>query len=133
MVSGDTEIPKVPEQFPPECCPLLANWFMPMVPTPDRDTLESAPKAVGSGFLLHYPVPIAGLGPIVGEAQEVEGVGPGSRIAVSVGRRRNPPVRSPKIDQPGLFRMKRGSIRNLVFEQWLNERSSCVKQLLIAL
>jgi hypothetical protein len=27
----------------------------------------------------------------------------------------------------------RGTIRNLVFEQWLNERSSCVKQLLIAL
>lgn len=26
-----------------------------------------------------------------------------------------------------------GTIRNLVFEQWLNERSSCVKQLLIAL
>jgi hypothetical protein len=45
-VSGDTEIAKVPQQLPPERCPLFAKRFMPMLPTPTRDALESAPEAV---------------------------------------------------------------------------------------
>ncbi len=34
VVSGDTEIPIVPQQLPLECCPLVANRFVPM----KRDT-----------------------------------------------------------------------------------------------
>lgn len=100
-ISGDTEIDKVPRQ-PLECRPLLANRPVPILPTPIRDALESAPKAVRRRLLLHHPVPLAGPDPAVGEAQQVEGAGPGPPI--------DPLVRSPEIDQPGLFRVKRQTI-----------------------
>ena len=106
-VSGYAEIPKVPQQLPPECHPLLANWFMPVLATPIRNVFESAPKAVCGGLLLHHPKSLAGPGPIVGEAQQVEGVGPRARIAVVVvGRLQNPPARPPEINQLGLLWVK---------------------------
>src|SRR4029077_19757596 len=104
VVSGDTEIPKVPQQLPLECCPLLANRLMPIPPTPIRDALERAPEAVRCGLLLHHPVSLAGHGPVVGEPQQVEGPRPRPRLAV--GRRRISAVGTPKIDQPGLLRVK---------------------------
>src|ERR1700719_4319121 len=60
---------------------LLANWFMSVLATPLRDTLERSPKAVCRGLLLHHPISFAGHGPVMSEAQQVEGVGPGARIA----------------------------------------------------
>src|SRR5215472_18519010 len=104
-VSGDTEIRKVPQQLPPQCCPLLRNRFVPVSLTPVCDTLESAPETVRRGLLLHHPISVAGHGPVVSEAQQVEGLGPGAHVAV-VKRRRNPPVRSSEVNQPGLLRMK---------------------------
>ncbi len=67
-VSGDAEMLNVPEQLPPQCCPLLANWFIPMLPTPVSDALERAAKAIRSGLLLHHPKFLAGVGPVVSEA-----------------------------------------------------------------
>jgi len=49
---------------------------MPMKATPIRDALETAPEPGRGGLLLHHPMPLAGLGPVVGEAQQVEGAGP---------------------------------------------------------
>src|SRR5208283_1163783 len=76
VVSGDTEVPKVPQQLPLECGPLVANRFVPIAPTPIRDALERAPEPIRGGLLLHHPVSLAGLGPVVGEAQQVEGPRP---------------------------------------------------------
>src|SRR5215831_17908073 len=97
QVADKGEVPEVPQQLAPECCPLLANWFMPILLTPFRDALESAPKAVGGGLLLHHPKSLAGHGPVVSEAQQVEGAGPGAQVAV-VKRRRNPPVRPSEVN-----------------------------------
>ena len=119
-VSGDTKIPKVPQQLPLECCPLLANRFMPVSPTPVRDALESPPEAVSRRLLLHHPVSLAGLRPVMGEPQQVKGAGPGVHIAV-IRRRQAPPVRSPKVDQPGLFRMKRQTVLRQSLWQHLDD------------
>src|SRR5580704_17226269 len=102
QVADNGKIPEVPQQLPLECRPLLANWFMPVLPAPFRDELESSPKTACGSLLLHHPESLAGHGPIVGEAQQVEGVGPGARIVVVVGRHRTPPDRSPEINQSGL-------------------------------
>jgi len=110
QVADNGKIPEVPQQLPLECRPLLANWFMPVSAAPLSDAFESAPEAVRGGLLLHHPKSLAGRGPIVGEAQQVEGVGPGACIAVVVGRCRVPPVRSSEINQPGLLGVKRQAI-----------------------
>ncbi len=69
QVADNGKILEVPKQLPLECCPLLANWFMPVLATPLRDALESTPKPVCGSLLLHHPISLAGHGPIVGEAQ----------------------------------------------------------------
>ena len=86
QVADDGKVPKVPQQFAPKRCPLLWNWFMPVLPTPFRDALESAPKAVCGSLLLHHPKSLAGHGPVMGETQQVESAGPGASIAVIVVR-----------------------------------------------
>src|SRR6202035_1182391 len=109
VVSGDTEIPKVPQQLPLECDPLLAYRLMPITPAPVGHALERTPEAVLRGLLLHHPVPLAGLGPVVREAQQVERAGPGPSVAVAGGRL-GPLVRSPEVNQSGLFRGKRQTV-----------------------
>ena len=108
-VSGDTEIPKVPQQFPLECCPLLANWCMPVRRHQSATPLSARRKPVRGGLLLHHPVSLAGPGPVVGEPQQVEGARPGPNIAV-FRRCQRSPVRSPEINQPSLLRVKRQPI-----------------------
>ena len=49
QVADHGEVSEVPQQLAPECYPLLADWFMPVLLTPFRDALESAPKAVRGG------------------------------------------------------------------------------------
>ena len=55
---GNAEIPKVPQQLPPECCPLVANRFMPMLPTPIRDALESRRKRSAAVFCFTTQYPL---------------------------------------------------------------------------
>src|SRR3984893_18151445 len=81
-----------------------------------------SPKAVCRGLLLHHPISFAGHGPVMSEAQQVEGVGPGARIA-AVGRHRNPPVRSPEINQPGLLRVKRQAVLRQPLRQHVEDSS----------
>jgi hypothetical protein len=108
-VSGNTEIRKVSQQLPSQCCRLLRNRFVPISLTPVCDALESAPETVHRGLLLHDPKSLARHGPVVSEAQQVEGVGPGAHVVI-VKQRRNPPVRLSEVDQPGLLRVKRQTI-----------------------
>jgi hypothetical protein len=65
QVADDGEVPEVPQQHARGCCPLLRNWFMPVLPAPFRDALESPPKAVRSSLLLHHPKSLAGDGPVM--------------------------------------------------------------------
>jgi hypothetical protein len=109
-VSGDTEIRKVPSQLLLKCQPLVANWLMPMLPTPIGDTLESTSKAVRCGFLLHHPMSSARHGPIMGEAQQVERARPDACIALTVGRCYASSVWPLEIDQSGLLRMKHQTV-----------------------
>src|SRR2546430_15391555 len=86
---------------------------MPVSAAPVRDALESAPKAVCRGLLLHHPVSLARHGPVVSKAQSV---GPRAGIAI---RRRNPPVRPPEINQPGLLRVKRQAVLRQPLRQYV--------------
>jgi hypothetical protein len=97
QVADDGEVPEMPQQLPRECCQLFANRLMAVTPTPIRDAPEATPEGVRSGLLLHHPVSLAGHRPVMGEPQQVEGPGPGPRLAV-VGRRRVSAVRTPEID-----------------------------------
>src|ERR1700747_3631521 len=110
QVARNGKIPEVPQELAPECCPLVANWFMPIYLTPFRDALESAPKAIRGGLLFHHPKSLAGHGPVVSEAEQVEGIGPGAGIIVVIGRHQNSPVRSAEINQPGLLRVNRQAV-----------------------
>jgi len=87
QVADDGEVPQMPQQLASECHPLLTHWFMPVLLTPLRDALERAPEAVCGGLLLHHPESLAGYRPVMSEAQQVEGVGPGARISVILGQR----------------------------------------------
>src|SRR6516165_10955781 len=125
QVADDSEVPEVAQQLTPKCCPLLANRCMPVMAAPFRDAPECPPKAVCCSLLLYHPISLAGHGPVVGEAQQVEGVGPGARIAVVVERGRNPPVRPSKFNQPGLLRVKCQAVLRQPLRQYV-EHSPCV-------
>src|SRR5215471_21121900 len=78
-ISGETEIPVVPEQLPPKCNPLFAHRLMPLIPAPVSDALECPLEAVSRSLLLHHPVSLAGFRPVVSKAQQVEATGPTER------------------------------------------------------
>jgi hypothetical protein len=58
QVADDGEVPEMPQQLPRECCPLFANRFMAVTPTPIRDALEGAPdrSAAVFCFTTQYPL-----------------------------------------------------------------------------
>ena len=85
-----------------------------------RDALESAPKAVGGGLLLHHPVSLAGHGPVMSEAEQVEGARPGTCLTVCI-ERRSSPVRPSEINQPGLLRVKRQTILRQALRQYVED------------
>jgi hypothetical protein len=77
------EVPEVAQQPVPECYPLFAHLLMPVLRHHSAVRLRVRRKWSAAVFCYH-PKSLVGYGPVVGGARQVEGLGPGARIAVIV-------------------------------------------------
>ena len=72
IVAPDSVVLVVTPQLRAQGLPLLAHWFMPVVPTPLPDSFSGAPQSLARRLSFHYPGSLPRFRPVVSKAQKSE-------------------------------------------------------------